>query len=186
MFRNLNYNNIMWLNENRWKNSVLYVFYGTLITLVLIFVLAFVFYNIPKTGKFAVYPGRSPSGSEETSVILLDTETGDSWFYSDNIWKPIPKVKEMSEISSKLEDEIRTLKINQAEEIKALKAKREEEISTLKLKPEESAKVGLNGQIVYPKIRKYPSKKISRKATDSDIDLDIGTGEDATAPEWFR
>jgi len=171
----------MWLNESRWKNILFYLTCGVLITLAVILVLAFLLSNFPKTGKYTIY------SNQAAAPMLLDTETGKSWIYSDYAWKPISKVKEetildldLTQENAKLQDEIRNLKIKHELEIKEINAKQEAELNLLRSKKEEPCKIGVKSQKLQPKYKFVAKNK--KDQPDSDEDFDLDTGEDTRAP----
>ena len=177
----------MWLNDNRWKNALLYIFYGLLIALAVFFVLSFVLNNFPRTGKYTIYSNYCLMISGEAVPIMLDTETGRSWIFSDYAWKPVLKAKDDANLdldltseNAKLQNELRDIKIRHELEIKELNAKQDAELKLLQSNKENPCKIGVKSQKLQPKY-KFAAKK-KNVQSDSNSDEEIDTGEDTRAP----
>lgn len=87
--------------------------------LALLLVFFFSSLSIAQIGKYRIIPEkRGLFGIGSRPMIMLDSESGKSWEYSDHKWNPLTKIEEVKPLT---EEEIRA-KIEQE-----LKAKQEEE-----------------------------------------------------------
>ncbi|MDD5594149.1 MAG: hypothetical protein PHG97_05375 [Candidatus Margulisbacteria bacterium] len=137
--------------------------------------------------KYQIYSeNRGILGFGGRRVIMLDKETGDSWLYVENKWKPI--VKEMTaegkasqdELRAKMEAEIIALKEKQAVEIQALKDKQEQELGVLRAKLDAGkAAPALTAHKTRPV---YAKKKAAEVKPTSEKEEDSGT---EAPPAWL-
>ncbi len=137
--------------------------------------------------RYKIFPDKKGIFGWGSSYIMLDTETGQSWLFSDKRWNPIPKMDEVitgkpdpDELLAKQEEEIKNLKIKQAEQIKALMASQEAEISDLRGRTQPASRSNA---------KKYSNRVLKRKSvvvkeTSSQPDDDEDTGD--LPPGWVH
>ena len=136
------------------------------------------------SGKYQIYSERKGFlGLAGKRVILLDTDTGDTWLYNNDRWEPVLKAAEVpppeSEVKAQIEDEMSQLKARQEEETKALKLRQAEEIKSLMEKKEIKVKTE-----VQPVRRYYRAARVAKKKSPPSTIAKESESEEAP-PSWL-
>lgn len=109
------------------------LFYLALLVLTLILIYVASSQVLNQSGRYLIYTEPVPTGSNECTVILLDSNSGKSWSLIDQGWRPLNQTTEEKMVNQQevMAIEINKLKEAQGREIGLIKARYEQEYNAL-------------------------------------------------------
>jgi hypothetical protein len=144
-----------------------------------------------RSGRYLIYEGYVPQGTNEAGVIMLDTQTGRTWSLVNNVWQPIKRVGEEKTLAGPdpdreralLAEEIERYKRQQEHEINQIKAKYTEEYSALLKRLEEHLGTDVKQPSATGSGRTSSSK--AKKPSASSRTTIPEEGAEEAAPGWL-